>query len=263
MTWISAQFNQLGPSLETGRRVIAGTTTRLGGVSVAPYDSLNLGAHVGDSDECVNKNRAHIHQYLNLPSAPVWLNQTHSCNVVELPLSTQSSKKVLSADAAFTHKTGVVCAVMTADCLPILLVNRQKTIVAAVHAGWRGLADGIVEETVTNMTATPEVEANDLYAWIGPAIGPQAFEVGAEVKSHFEQQYGNQLSSCFVPSPNTSDLSAKYLADLPKMAKRVLQLAGVQGVTLSNLCTYQDAKKFFSFRRDGQTGRMASFIWLE
>lgn len=226
--------------------VRAGNTLRTGGVSVGPYASLNLGDHVGDERERVAENRRRLRTALNLPAEPVWLNQVHGSEVVKA-----DSPHTRMADAAWTDERGVVCAVMTADCLPILLCNRLGTRVAAVHAGWRGLAGGVVEAAVAAL-ATP-----DLIAWLGPAIGREAFEVGDEVRWAFIERLGDDCGNAFRPA------NGKWRADLYALARQVLNRVGIAAVYGGEYCTHSDPTRFFSYRRDGQTGRMASLIWLE
>jgi len=220
-------------------------TTRRGGFGVAPYDSLNLGSHVQDNPVTVAQNRQLLSQYL--PSEPVWLNQVHGVEVVDVA----QCACVPDADAAFTHQKEVVCVTMTADCLPILLCDKQGTVVAAVHAGWRSLCDGVIEATVEKMQVSPV----DLMAWLGPAIGRQAFEVGSEVKAAFVAK-DTQSGVAFTPKGD------KWLGDLYLIAKQRLANVGVHAVYGGKECTYSQPEKYFSFRRDGATGRMASLIWL-
>jgi len=220
-------------------------TTRRGGFGVAPYDSLNLGSHVQDNPVTVAQNRQLLSQYL--PSEPVWLNQVHGVEVVDAA----QCAWVPDADAAFTHQKQVVCVTMTADCLPILLCDKQGTVVAAVHAGWRSLCDGVIEAAVEKMQVPPV----DLMAWLGPAIGPQAFEVGDEVKAAFVAK-DTQSGVTFTPKGD------KWLGDLYLIAKQRLANVGVHAVYGGKECTYSQPEKYFSFRRDGATGRMASLIWL-
>lgn len=228
-------------------QVRAVATTRGGGVSLAPYDSLNLAEHVGDDNAAVYENRRRLRQAL--PAEPLWLNQVHGTRVVDAADPSQPR----SADASFTQRIGVVCAVMTADCLPVLFCDRKGSVVAAAHAGWRGLAAGILEATVDAMS----VEPGQLLAWLGPAIGPQVFEVGGEVRDIFLAANG-QAAAAFVARPN-----GQWLADLCQLARLRLQAVGISAVYGGGLCTYSDPERFYSFRRDRITGRMASLIWLE
>jgi polyphenol oxidase len=221
-------------------------TTRLGGVSVGPYASLNLGDHVKDNPQHVAHNRQLLNNFV--PTEPVWLNQVHGVRVIDAA----NSSCLESADAAYSNKANVVCVTMTADCLPVLLCNQQGTVVAAVHAGWRSLCDGVIEATVNAMPT----DVRDLMAWLGPAIGPDAFEVGAEVRAQFMAQDAN-AEHAFKAKGD------KWLGNLYQMARQRLQRLGVNAVYGGGACTYTDQEKFFSFRRDGDTGRMASMIWIE
>ncbi len=220
-------------------------TTRQGGFSNAPFKSLNLAAHVQDHPITVVKNRQLLNQFI--PSEPVWLNQVHGINVIDAGLSAC----VQDADASFTTQTNVVCVTMTADCLPVLLCDKQGTAVAAIHAGWRSLCDGVIEHTVRAMG----VEAKDLLAWLGPAIGPDAFEVGSEVRQAFIEKDAN-ATKAFQPHAN------KWLANLYLIAIQRLNHVGVKAIYGGGDCTYSSPERYFSFRRDGITGRMATMIWL-
>lgn len=225
-------------------------TTRNGGFSVAPCDSLNLGSHVGDDPVAVEKNR-HLLNTL-VPSEPVWLEQVHGTNVV----MAETAGCLPRADACVSRSNNAVCAVMTADCLPVLLCNTAGSVVAAAHAGWRGLADGVIEAAVGAM----EVPGAELMAWLGPAIGPQAFEVGAEVR---DALIGNDPAAvaAFIPLPMTENGGQKYLANLYRLARQRLAALGVAQVYGGDFCTYAEKERFFSYRRDGRTGRMATLIW--
>lgn len=221
-------------------------TTRQGGFSVAPYDTLNLGDHVGDEPLIVARNRMQLNALL--PSEPVWLKQVHGTTVVD---AVAAGCGVPVADACLARNAGAVCVVMTADCLPLLLCDEAGTVVAAVHAGWRGLCDGVIEATVRAMG----VPAQQVMAWLGPAIGPQAFEVGGEVRAAFIAQQP-QAAVAFTARGD------KFLADLFMLARQRLQALGVTRIHGGGVCTYSDRERFFSYRRDGVTGRMGSFIWL-
>lgn len=266
-------MNELGiiPDWPAPANICALQTTRDGGVSVGAYASLNLGDHVGDDPVAVARNRALLRA--TLPGDPVWLKQVHG-NIVA---DADHAVDVPDADAALARKSGKVCAVMTADCLPLLLCDQAGTVVAAVHAGWRGLAGGVVEATVKAMNVAPE----RLLVWLGPAIGPVAFEVGAEVRQAF-MAHDPEAAKAFVPSTQHSayDLSCasahrkseypcgalstqKWLADIYLLARQRLALLGVERVYGGGLCTFTDAQKFYSYRRDQATGRMASLIWLD
>lgn len=221
-------------------------TTRTGGVSTSPYDSFNLGSHVGDNPLAVSRNRMLLSPLL--PSEPLWLNQTHGLTVVDVA----QAGCLPEADASVSTHPGAVCVVMTADCLPILLCNEQGSVVGAAHAGWRGLCDGVIESTVNAM----KVPAPTLMAWLGPAIGPARFEVGDEVRAAFVAQQP-QAAAAFVRSA-----SGKWLADLYQLARLRLDALGITRVYGGGLCTYSDPDHFYSYRRDGVTGRMGTFIWL-
>ena len=236
------------PNWPAPKNVKAFASTRVGGFSVTPYQGLNLGAHVGDDLSIVEKNRDWLAQQVKMPSAPIWLNQTHSTVVAQASAPT---KQVLDADGVFTSSSQVVCSAMTADCLPVLLTNTQGTQVAAVHAGWRGLANGIVENAL-------ELFSGEVMAWLGPAIGPQAFEVGEDVLQAFVD-FDSQAHQAFTPR----DIEGKWLADMSKLATQRLNKLGVTQVFDSGLCTFQDKNDFYSYRRDGVTGRQATFIWIE
>ena len=228
--------------------VAACSSTRIGGVSLAPYDSLNLGAHCGDNPEHVEENRRRLFAAGALPSNPVWLEQVHGTHVLSLDGGPYDSKR---ADASYSRTPGTVCAVMTADCLPVLFCNLDGTEVAAAHAGWRGLCEGVLEETVSRFSDKP----GNILAWLGPAIGPTAFEVGPEVRDAFMAK-DPQAVTAFHPH------GEKYFADLYQLARQRLANAGVEQVYGGEHCTFSQPEDFFSYRRDKTTGRLASFIWL-
>ena len=234
------------PSWPVPENVKCLSTTRMDGVSIAPYSSLNLGVHVGDELGDVRQNRALLREYL--PAEPLWLNQVHGTDVAQA-LRYQG---VCDADASVANGIHQVCTVMTADCLPVLFCDTSGTQVAAAHAGWRGLLDGVLENTVSKFE-----QPNQVLAWLGPAIGPNAFEVGQEVKDSFSLK-DPAAERCFKPSQATG----KWLADLYSLAKLHLNAVGVTQVFGGEHCTYSDEARFFSYRRDGVTGRMASCIWL-
>lgn len=222
-------------------------TTRQGGRSAAPWASLNLGEHVGDDPLAVRENRRRLREHL--PSEPKWLRQTHSI----ICLDANQISAGAEADASLSREPGVVCAVLTADCLPVLFCDDRASVVAIAHAGWRGLAAGVLESTVSAMHVNPE----SLLAWFGPAIGPTKFEVGNEVRAMFED-HDQGASRAFVPAPN-----GKWLADIYELARIRLDNLGIRRITSNNWCTATQNEQFFSYRRDGVTGRMASCIWLE
>ncbi len=223
-------------------------TTRRGGVSVAPYDSLNLGAHVGDAPLAVARNRQLLAELL--PSEPVWLNQVHGTAVIN---TTAAGCGVPEADACISRNKGAVCVVMTADCLPVLLCDDRGSVVGAAHAGWRGLCEGVIEHTVGAMNVPPP----SLRAWLGPAIGPAAFEVGEEVREAFVAREV-RAAEAFVPARENN----KYFADLYLLARQRLHALGITRIHGGGFCTYTDRERFFSHRRDGVSGRMGTFVWL-
>lgn len=225
-------------------------TTRSGGVSTGPRASLNLGYKAGDDPQSVTHNRAYVESFL--PQSPRWLAQVHGPRVVDADHLTD----VPAADASVAHQPGTVCAIMIADCLPVLFTNRAGTRVAAAHAGWRGLSGGVLQNTVDAMCNAGD-DPTDLLAYIGPGIGPTAFEVGNDVYEAFTKQDA-AAASAFVPRAE-----GKWLADLFTLARRALDRAGVTQVSGGGLCTYSDPKRFFSYRRDNVTGRMAAFIWRQ
>ena len=254
-------------------------TTRQGGVSAAPYDSLNLGDHVGDAPLAVERNRILLNTLL--PSEPVWLEQVHGTIVA----NADNASCLPQADACIARHRAAVCVVMTADCLPVLLCDTQGSVVGAAHAGWKGLAAGVIEATVQAMDAAPQ----NLMAWLGPAISQQAFEVGDEVRAAFVAAQP-QSAAAFIPG-----LSGKWFADIYALARLRLNALGITRIygggdcdTLlrssrlreqspaappapdgstapcqGGYCTYRESEKFFSYRRDGATGRMGTFIWLD
>lgn len=227
-------------------RVKAFSTTRLGGVSKGPWSGLNLGLHVGDQEVAVLRNRALLREHLALPSEPQWLQQQHGV-AVRTPDSGSDC-----ADASVETRPGRVCAVMTADCLPVLLCNRDGTRVAAAHAGWRGLCAGVIEAAVRAFDDRPD----ELLAWLGPAIGPAHFEVGAEVRQAF---VGGDAATAACFLQNRED---HWLADLYGLARHRLSQFGIEAISGGEYCTFSDADRFYSYRRDGISGRMATLIWL-
>jgi polyphenol oxidase len=236
------------PGWPTPANVKALQTTRKGGTSRPPFDSLNLGDHVSDDPLSVARNRMLLEPLL--PSEPVWLKQVHGTNVIDAG----QASCLPTGDASFTTHKGAVCVVMTADCLPILLCDEAGSIVAAVHAGWRGLCAGVVEETVRAMNRPPP----SLMAWLGPAIGPTAFEVGEEVREAFVAAQP-EAARAFVPAPANS---AKYYADIYALGRQRLMALGISKIYGGDFCTYNDRERFYSHRRDNVTGRMGTFVWL-
>jgi YfiH family protein len=229
--------------------VRAAFTLRAGGVSVAPYASLNLGAHVGDAPASVAENRRRVAAALRLPAEPAWLEQLHGTLVADL----DAQARVPAADAALTRRRGRVCAVQVADCMPVLLAARDASVVAVAHAGWRGLAAGVLEATVRALAVAPA----QLLAWLGPAIGTEHFEVGAEVRAAF-MAHDARAASAF-----SANARGRWQCNLAALATARLHALGVRAVSGGQWCTYADADRFFSYRRDGRTGRCAALIWLE
>lgn len=240
------KIEYIRPQWPAPASVRACSTTRIGGVSQGPWAGLNLGGHVGDDPQTVTENRARLARELGLPREPQWLSQVHGTQVC-LP-----DRPLACADACFDDRPGQVCAVLTADCLPVLFCNVAGTRVAAAHAGWRGLLAGVLEQTVAAFDDRPQ----DVVAWLGPAIGPQAFEVGEEVRAGF---VADSAASARHFRPHGDD---RWLADLYGLARDCLAGAGIEQVSGGGLCTFGDPGRFFSYRRDGVTGRMASLIWL-
>lgn len=277
MKWITASFPHLAKS--SADKVGAITTTRKNGVSLTPFNSFNLATHVGDNLTHVLTNRAILREQLrdeslkepsdelisvsnnNQSTEPYWLEQTHSTKVLELPkqyFHECATNKVPEADASFTQQPQVTCIVMTADCLPLLIVNSDATEVAAIHGGWKGLANGIIDKTINAM----ESSNDQLHVWLGPAIGPNAFEVGSDVRQQFLTQ-SNDYLPCFKSSQTDGASSGKYLADIYQIAKVQLNALGVRYISGGEYCTYSQTNHFFSYRKEGTTGRIASLIWLK
>ena len=244
----------LTPDWSAPANVRAVMTTRAGGVSRAPYDSLNPASHVGDEPAAVAANRAILRDFL--PAEPLWLNQVHGDRVAVVGVDAEGTE----ADASLARGPGQVCAVLTADCLPVLFCDRAGSVVAAAHAGWRGLAGGVLERTVEAMAVPP----GEILAWLGAAIGPERFEVGEEVRAAFVA-HDPLAATVFRPAlPGTLDEAPKkWLADIYALARLRLARVGVTAVYGGGLCTVSDPARFFSYRRDGRTGRMASLIWLD
>ena len=251
--------NWIIPDWPAPASVRALSTARAGGCSAAPWDSLNLGLNCGDDPAAVLKNRSILRAFL--PAEPNWLRQVHGVEVFHHPGKggnsapgedgTERSINAPVADAQVACQAGQVCVVLTADCLPVLFCNRAGTIVAAAHAGWRGMLAGVIESTLRAMGDSPD----QVMAWLGPAIGPRAYEVGDEVRTAFLER-DEAGTGCFTRN------GERWLFDLYAMAKRRLALAGVQDVSGGDYCSYGDPARFFSYRRDGLTGRMASLVWL-
>ncbi|CAK0751627.1 polyphenol oxidase YfiH [Gammaproteobacteria bacterium] len=236
------------PNWPAPHQVRALTTTRQGGVSLGSYASFNLATHVGDDPLAVARNRQRLRTALALPVEPHWLEQVHG----NCALDAGAGIDCLAADASYAYGSGAVCAILTADCLPVLFCDLAGTRVAAAHAGWRGLLGGILEQTVMALAVDPAT----IMAWLGPAIGPTAFEVGEEVRAAFLSGDAGAVAA-FQPSPQ-----GRWLADIYQLARRRLATVGVGGIFGGDLCTFSDPQHFYSYRRDGACGRMASLIWL-
>lgn len=240
----------IAPNWPAPEMVRAFSTTRAGGYSRPPYNQFNLGDHVGDSSEAVAFNRAQLQKRLGSELEFYWLQQVHGVRVVELDGRAVSGE----ADAAVTGQVNQVCQVMTADCLPVLFCNHKGTRVAAAHAGWRGLCAGVLEATIEAMNEP----ADQLMAWLGPAIGPKIFQVGDEVRQAFMQQQPS-VEGCFRTDPQALD---KWLADIYQLARLRLQGVGLKSIYGGTECTFSQPQRYFSYRRDGMTGRMATGIWI-
>ena len=228
--------------------VRACSTTRTGGVSAAPWDSLNLGDHVGDLPEAVQINRQRLIEMAELPAMPYWLEQIHGTAVVRLDGHTPATRR---ADAVWSNQKNNVCVVMTADCLPVLFCSFDGKEVAVAHAGWRGLSAGVLEKTLAQFSVPPQ----EIHAWLGPAIGPEAFEVGPEVRTAF-------IAHDPVAEGAFRAAGEKLYADLWLLARQRLMAQGVASISGGGRCTWHESAHFFSWRRNGTTGRMASLIWL-
>lgn len=228
--------------------VHAGASRRRGGVSEGVYESLNVGDHVGDDPAAVVENRRRVQEMARMPAEPQWLQQVHGLKVVTLPHADQRPE----ADAAITTEKGVVCAVMTADCLPVVFARANGTAVGVAHAGWRGLCNGILEATVEALGAP-----DDLVVWYGPAISQSSFEVGREVREAFLQRDAAAAQHFYKNS------DGRWQADLYGLASQRLSALGITDVSGGGRCTFDEAEQFFSYRRDGQTGRMATCVWID
>lgn len=240
------------PDWPSPKNVNAIFTTRKGGVSKninGAYASLNLAAHVDDDPDAVLQNRAYLRRYL--PNDPCWLTQVHGSRPVWL----DSDCEILEGDAAMSRQSGVVCAVLVADCLPVLLCDLAGSVIGIVHAGWRGLVGGIIENTITEMREFSQSE--QIIAWLGPAIGPKYFEVGEEVWKEFIEQ-DSRAASAFTPGKE----EGKWHANLFDLARKRLAYSGIKQVYGGDICTFSDATRFYSYRRDGVTGRMAGLLWM-
>lgn len=248
LAWITPQW----PAPPAVRAL---STLRPGGASPAPYASLNLGDHVGDVPANVAENRRRLAEAAGLPAQPRWLAQVHGIRVVDLDALPRvvGSASLGPADACYARQPGQVCAILTADCLPILLAADSGDLVAAAHAGWRGLAGGVIETLVKALPVPPE----RLMAWLGPAIGVEHFEVGAEVREALLRADPG-AADAFLPNAR-----GRFMADLGRLARRRLNALGIERIVSAAQCTFAEADRYFSHRRDGTTGRQATLIWLE
>ncbi len=238
------------PAWRAPRTVRAAFTLRGGGVSAPPFDTLNLGDHVGDSPAAVAENRRRVREGLNLPAEPAWLEQVHGTRVADLDTPGDADSP---ADAIVTRRAGRVCAVQVADCMPVLFAARDASAVAVAHAGWRGLAAGVLEATVARLG----LAAGELVAWLGPAISARHFEVGGEVRAAF------LAGDPGAAAAFTQNERGRWQCDLAALARRRLAALGLTEISGASWCTHGDPARFFSFRRDGRCGRMAALIWLE
>jgi hypothetical protein len=240
--------------------ITAGTTTRgldlVEAVSNPPYHRFNLGLHMQDSPDLVESNRRLLEQQLQLPSAPCWLNQVHGTEIIQQP---QQLSAAAIADASYSTQKQIVLAVLTADCLPVILASERADWIAVVHCGWRSLAAGILSKTLAKAPQKPQ----KIRAWFGPAIGPEAFEVGEEVKLSFQNSLKKIIKNCNLNSAFVKKSEKKYLANLSELARIELKHHGLKWIKGGDLCSYSDAQKFFSYRRDGETGRMATLAWIK
>jgi len=248
-------INLIKPQWPAAKNIRAFCTTRnlapmRSAESAAAYDSFNLALHVDDDASRVKANRQQLRSELSLPAEPQWLNQVHGQQVVN---AAQVSNTIPDADASFSEQPNVICTVLTADCLPVLICNRLGNKVAAAHAGWRGLADGIIENTLTSLNENPD----EILVWLGPAIGPKAFEVGEEIREIFINKHSASASAF------KQNRSGHFLADIYQLARIRLKAMGIEAVYGEKFCTFTDANQFYSYRRDVKTGRQASLIWFE
>lgn len=246
----------IAPDWPSPANVRSCITTRAGGISESPYASNNLGLHVGDDAQAVTQNRRHLNEQLGLHQAPQWLEQIHGVKVVDA----HNDNLVRTADGSFTAQTGMACLVMTADCLPILLCDKQGTQVAALHCGWRSLAGGICAQGLDKFNGA----RSDILAYLGPAISQAHFEVGIDVLEAFfaaarNPKHADEIAAAFIPGVRP----LHFYADIFALARAELNALGVTAIYGGGDCTFIDGERFYSFRRDKITGRMASLIWLE
>ncbi|KPQ27180.1 MAG: hypothetical protein HLUCCX14_16020 [Marinobacter excellens HL-55] len=243
----------LRPDWQAPSHIKALSATRKGGASQSPWCSLNLGSHVDDNPEQVAENRQRLADLAGLSAGNIgWLNQIHGTGVVEL--TPTNVNVVTTADASYTRHPGIACAILTADCLPVILTDAEGSVVGAAHAGWRSLCGGVLENLITAMAVPP----SNLRAWLGPAIGPDNFEVGPEVREAFVEQNSEAIKAF----TQTGARPGHFMADIYQLATQRLNKAGVLSVSGGGLCTVNDKDRFYSYRRDGQTGRMATLVWV-
>lgn len=245
-------IDSIKPNWSAPAHIHAFSTTRLGGVSLGAYQGLNLGGHVGDEQSAVLKNRALVSEVYSLPESLAWLNQTHSTTLLKL---TEDIVTGIEADASWTISKNTPCVVMTADCLPVLVTDKQGSFVCAIHAGWRGLCDGIIEKSIASICLQLKTEPQHLLVWLGPCIGKTAFVVGDEVRAEFTAE-NKQAEQAFTVYQD------RWLADLQLLARLRLKTLNVAEITASEHCTFNEPELFFSYRRDGKTGRMATVTWI-
>ena len=251
-------INLIEPNWVAPQQVRAFCTTRHGGVSKSPFNTLNLGLNAGDDSADVLQNRIIVRSHL--PTEPLWLKQIHGATVSTPINRNASSGRPFEADAAVTNIPNEVLAILTADCMPVLFASKSGGVIGAAHAGWRGLSGGVLENTLQEMLAiSPGLSPKDIAVWMGPAIGPTAFEVGEDVLQAFAAHGPAILSKAFRPITGSS---GKYLADLYLLARDRLRSLGIDQIDGGDFCTFNDFENFFSYRRDKKTGRFASLIWI-
>lgn len=250
---MNSELPLIDPAWPVPPNVRSACTTRIGGLSQPPWDSLNLGDHVGDRLDDVLENRSRLARQAGLgPGSLAWLSQIHGTRVVEVARG--KFNRLPEADASFTRESGIACVILTADCLPVILADRKGQVVGAAHAGWRSLCGGVLENLVEAMAVPPE----ELLAWMGPAIGAGQFEVGPEVRDAFLAVDPRASSAFAKPGARPGH----FMADIYQLARQRLQSAGVNSVYGGGFCTVTDTARFYSYRRDGQTGRLATLVWL-
>ena len=251
-------INLIEPSWVAPQQLKAFCTSRHGGVSKSPFNALNLGLNAGDDSVDVLHNRSIVRSHL--PAEPLWLKQIHGVTVSTPASRKASAGKPFEADAAVTDTPNEVLAILTADCMPVFFASKSGNVIGAAHAGWRGLSAGVLENTLQEMLAlSPGINPKDIVVWMGPAIGPTAFEVGEDVLQAFATQGQTILSKAFTPIDGNS---GKYLANLYLLARERLRSMGIEQIDGGDFCTFNDSERFFSYRRDKETGRFASFIWI-